>query len=394
MKINVSLMITLSIITISFMLLAGLYHVSNNREIEIIMNIQATHAQQAEKSIEEFFNYYHQGLEFLAGQNVIKSFSPSSVTLLESYYKTHSADISGVTLIDKDGIIRQTSPYNRKAIGADVSQQKHNFGKILSPDIILSDIFETAQGFNAISMSLPVYAGDKVNGRISILFKFKRIAERYIKDICSDNPGNAILLSRDGTILYHNDPGLIGRNSNNLQIESLKMKGIFEDMSSGKSGTVHFNLKQNGKSIEHYGIYMPINIINNYWSIFIITPANEIKKISRPFKFTFAAITLMIFAAGVFFSVNLMKNIRSMNFKKDELAKSNEQLILALDQVKQLNQLLPICSNCRKVRNDSGYWQQIENYVADHSETEFTHSLCPDCVKKLYPDYDPENKKA
>lgn len=393
MKINVSLTITLSIITISLFLLAALYMASSKRDLDNILNIQKTHAMQAQKSIEEFFYYYRHSLDFFAGHKEIQSFSRQSLYLLDEYYKSHGSDISGVTLINKNGIITSTVPYNKNAIGADVSQQKHNFGKILSPDVILSDVFETAQGFDAISMSVPVYSSGKVNGRLSILFKFERIAERYIRDICRDNPGSAILLSRDGTILFHKDQELIGKNANALNIESLKMKGIFEDMSSGKSSTVHFKLSQNYNNIEHYGFYMPLNIINNYWSIFIITPASEIKKISRSFRFTFAAITLMILAAGVFFGMNLLRNIRILELKKDELARSNRQLSLSMEQVKQLNQLLPICSNCKKIRNDSGYWEQIETYIADNTETAFTHSLCPDCAKKLYPGHNPDNKK-
>ena len=101
----------------------------------------------------------------------------------------------------------------------------------------------------------------------------------------------------------------------------------------------------------------------------------------------------MIFAAGVFFSINLLRNIQIINYKKEELARSNRQLSLALEQVRQLNQLLPICSNCKKIRNDSGYWEQIETYIADNSEAVFTHSLCPDCAKKLYPEHDPGKKK-
>ena len=61
------------------------------------------------------------------------------------------------------------------------------------------------------------------------------------------------------------------------------------------------------------------------------------------------------------------------------------QLQQALAEVKQLSGLLPICAACKKVRDDRGYWQQIEAYIRDHSEAEFTHSLCPDCVKELYP---------
>ena len=67
-----------------------------------------------------------------------------------------------------------------------------------------------------------------------------------------------------------------------------------------------------------------------------------------------------------------------------------EQLIAelqeALSKVKALSGLLPICASCKKIRNDKGYWQAVEGYIGEHSEAEFTHGICPDCVKKLYPD--------
>ena len=59
----------------------------------------------------------------------------------------------------------------------------------------------------------------------------------------------------------------------------------------------------------------------------------------------------------------------------------------ALAQVKQLGGLLPICASCKKIRDDKGYWQQIEAYIREHSEAEFSHSICPECVKKLYPEF-------
>ncbi|MCX8119178.1 MAG: PAS domain S-box protein, partial [Desulfobacterota bacterium] len=58
----------------------------------------------------------------------------------------------------------------------------------------------------------------------------------------------------------------------------------------------------------------------------------------------------------------------------------------ALSEIKTLRGFIPICSSCKKIRDDKGYWTQIEAYIRDHSEAEFTHGLCPDCLKKLYPD--------
>ena len=73
---------------------------------------------------------------------------------------------------------------------------------------------------------------------------------------------------------------------------------------------------------------------------------------------------------------------------KDEQKREKliNELQEALAKVKTLSGLLPICANCKMVRDDKGYWKQIESYIRDHSEAEFSHSICPACVKKLYPE--------
>jgi DNA-binding response OmpR family regulator len=68
-----------------------------------------------------------------------------------------------------------------------------------------------------------------------------------------------------------------------------------------------------------------------------------------------------------------------------ELRRSNEELQKALKEVKVLRGLIPICASCKKIRNDGGFWQQIEEYLGEHSEAEFSHGLCQPCIKKLYP---------
>ncbi len=69
------------------------------------------------------------------------------------------------------------------------------------------------------------------------------------------------------------------------------------------------------------------------------------------------------------------------------LIAANQELRQALGRVKTLSGLLPICASCKNVRDDKGYWQQIEAYVRDHSEAEFSHSICPACFDKLYPEF-------
>lgn len=76
--------------------------------------------------------------------------------------------------------------------------------------------------------------------------------------------------------------------------------------------------------------------------------------------------------------------------ERKQAEKERESLILelqgALAKIKTLNGLLPICAACKKIRDDQGYWKRIETYIEAHSEAEFTHSICPECEKKLYPE--------
>ena len=69
-----------------------------------------------------------------------------------------------------------------------------------------------------------------------------------------------------------------------------------------------------------------------------------------------------------------------------ELRRINRRLTEALSAVRQLSGLLPICASCKKIRDDKGYWKQIEGYIREHSEAEFSHGICPDCAHELYPD--------
>jgi hypothetical protein len=83
-------------------------------------------------------------------------------------------------------------------------------------------------------------------------------------------------------------------------------------------------------------------------------------------------------------SILTKKNIESQRLQKD-LEDTVEQLRATLSEVKTLTGLLPICASCKKIRDDKGYWSQIESYIREHSEADFTHSICPECAKKLYP---------
>ena len=73
------------------------------------------------------------------------------------------------------------------------------------------------------------------------------------------------------------------------------------------------------------------------------------------------------------------------------LEDKNAQLQKALDEIKILQGIIPICANCKKIRDDKGFWNQVEAYISKHSEAKFSHSICPTCAKELYPELTPKN---
>jgi PAS domain S-box-containing protein len=86
--------------------------------------------------------------------------------------------------------------------------------------------------------------------------------------------------------------------------------------------------------------------------------------------------------AGSILDITARKQVEE---QREELI---EALQKALSEVKTLRGFLPICSYCKKIRDDKGYWSQIESYIHKHSDAEFSHGICPECVKKYYPDMD------
>ena len=82
----------------------------------------------------------------------------------------------------------------------------------------------------------------------------------------------------------------------------------------------------------------------------------------------------------------LVEEIKERVKIQKEREKLIEELQEALEKVRTLSGLLPICAHCKKVRDDKGYWSQIEKYIQEHSEARFSHGICPECAKELYPE--------
>ncbi|MFC1567268.1 PAS domain S-box protein [Thermodesulfobacteriota bacterium] len=114
----------------------------------------------------------------------------------------------------------------------------------------------------------------------------------------------------------------------------------------------------------------------------------NIRKNGMVFRCLLSAALLKDTAGHVIGSMGISRDIEEKKHAEEEREKLINELQNALAQVKTLRGLLPICSHCKNIRDDKGYWNKIESYIHQHSDAEFTHSICPECAKKHYPDLD------
>ena len=98
-------------------------------------------------------------------------------------------------------------------------------------------------------------------------------------------------------------------------------------------------------------------------------------------------VSIFLLFASAIFSLRRWLELRQ---SETLLSQQNKELNQLISEVKQLRGIIPICAECKNIRDDKGFWHQVESYIRDHSEAEFTHSVCPGCMKKLYPEFDDE----
>ena len=95
--------------------------------------------------------------------------------------------------------------------------------------------------------------------------------------------------------------------------------------------------------------------------------------------FVFLSFSLTVFA---------IRRWKEANISHKRMECRNYEIAKAVAEIHQLKGIIPICSGCKRIRDDKGYWQQVEQYVEDHSHARFSHSMCPNCMESYYGDED------
>lgn len=167
-------------------------------------------------------------------------------------------------------------------------------------------------------------------------------------------------------------------------------------VATGKSKAIHVDrgnttLEQQIFSSDAVETYVPIMRENKIVGVFEVYYDISKEKQKLHSLISLSSGTLFVMASILLTAVLIStykanKSIAAQKEVEEAKGKLIVELQGALAKVNKLSGLLPICASCKKIRDDKGYWNQIESYIREHSEAEFSHGICPECVKKLYPE--------
>lgn len=192
-----------------------------------------------------------------------------------------------------------------------------------------------------------------------------RKSEKHYRILIDESMDPTFSFYADGTYRYVNYAFAQGVGKKLDEIIGYKIWDVFEKDEADKRFAIVKKVFTEGKT-EEIEVRVPLPSGDTYY----LTTA-------KPIFNEMGAVETVICTS---------KNITKRKLAEVALKEERDKLLKALKEIKTLSGLLPICASCKKIRDDKGYWNQIESYIEKHSDAQFSHAICPACAKKLYPD--------
>jgi len=192
-----------------------------------------------------------------------------------------------------------------------------------------------------------------------------RNSEKHYRILMDESMDPTFSFYADGTYRYVNNAFAKGVEKTLGEIIGHKIWDVFEKDEADKRFAIVKKVFTEGKT-EELEVRVPLPSGDTYYLTTVKPILNDV-----------GAVETVICTS---------KNITKRKLAEVALKKEHDKLLKALKEIKTLSGFLPICASCKKIRDDKGYWNQIEGYIQQHSDAQFSHAICPACAKKLYPD--------
>ena len=321
------------------------YKEAENLAIAKLNEQQRIHASQASGGIEEFFTTWTRNLGALAKMDGIAANNVVGQADLRIFYEANQEFVTGITRLNEKGAITYNFPAD-SSLGLDISGQKHIRELLRDHKPVISDVFKSVEGYDAVAMHVPVFDGAEFRGSVGILINFENLAHRYLEVIRIGETGYAWVLIRDGTILYTPVPGYTGKSVFETTRNSPQIKDLVDAMLAGKEGTATYTFDKIGEHnvapTRKFAVYLPVRVGNTFWSIAVASAEEDVLSGLISFRKKLTLVIAAMFVGGMVFSVLGAKAwlIVSEEQKRREieaqLRKSEAEIVRQRDEVAHL----------------------------------------------------------
>ncbi len=288
-----------------------IYTDAKNKAISELNSRQMIHAKQAGKGIEDFFDNLISSLTNISKSNNIIDLDDQGKRMMNFSLNIFSESVTAITRVDELGKISYTMPYNQGVIGRDISSQKHvqKIMKLHTP--VMSGVFTAAQGYKAIALHVPVFKGETFRGTIAVLIDFNVISKRFLNEIKVGETGYPWMTSQEGIELYGHIPDNIGKSVFEHAEGSPTVTSMAKEMVMGRQGVTTYipdhATERHIKIGKKHAVYMPVTIVDSFWSIVVASSENEVLASLVSIKNRIMILVCLLFFVGILFSYYGMK---------------------------------------------------------------------------------------
>ncbi len=281
----------------------GLYQDAKSAAIAKLDQQEMIYARQAARGIEEYFATWTGNLNALAQMHAVVADDPEGKAVLKLFYETNQARIMEITRVDENGVIRDDFP-DRNALGLDISYRKHMVALMRDRKPVISEMFRTIEGIDAIALHVPVLQGTEFKGSVEILVDFNSLTRRYLDVIKFGGTGYAWVISEAGTILYTPVPGFVGKSILEANKDNPPPAALVSAMLHNHEGTAEYTSQRLGDGhaspTRNYAVYVPVRLGNTFWSICVASSEQDVLTDLSTFRNRLAV------ALGIFFIVGVV----------------------------------------------------------------------------------------
>jgi hypothetical protein len=246
------------------------YRDAKNVAIAKLNQQQLIHAREVALGIEDFFGTWIRSLNSLSQLDVIIAGNAVGKRYQQLYYEAHREQIMAITRLDERGVIVDSYPV-RDEVGTDLSQQKHIRELLRDHRAVVSNVFKTIEGVDAVALHVPIFRDGEFKGSIGILINFEDLARRYLDPIRISQTGYAWVIDHEGTVLYTPNQAYIGKAVFGMTKDNDALEAIVKDMLAGHEGVARYRydklVDRNVGPDTKYVAYMPVRLGPTFWSI-------------------------------------------------------------------------------------------------------------------------------